>query len=357
MSVQPQLGSLLDELLMLLHESAVWHESHPAVRQVLTQAGRRVASLRERMTRARRQYVVAVIGLTNVGKSTLMNALLGADMAPHRNGPCTCVPIEFALGPRMCVTATYHDQFERPSWRCADENEVHDHLDRLVGAAARSSEQRIRKVVVEIPNPLLNHGLILSDTPGFGAATADGTEAEEETLLRAYLEREVTQVFWVVLADQGVGKREMSFHERVVGDRCDDLIVTGAEDWDDRDRERFRRRFSEAFPQRIPMFHFVSGLEGLKARASGDSQRLEQAGVTLLEDRIRRLATPHGRWESLEEVLLQLTGDLRYWLCDHRDDRGFPLRAWWRPDSWARWHSMVPIQPLKQHLTQVLQPV
>ena len=41
------------------------------------------------------RYVLSMVGLTNVGKSTLAQALLGHPVAPRRNGPATSVPVEY----------------------------------------------------------------------------------------------------------------------------------------------------------------------------------------------------------------------------------------------------------------------
>src|SRR5687767_1013787 len=89
--------SVVDELYLLLAESTEY-QSQEAVRRLLKLAARTVQRIRRRMQLARHRYSVAVVGLGNVGKSTLLNALLGADLAPRRNGPCTAAPIEFTYG-------------------------------------------------------------------------------------------------------------------------------------------------------------------------------------------------------------------------------------------------------------------
>ena len=142
----------------------------------------------------------------------------------------------------------------------------------------------------------------------------------------------------------------MSFCDAFFAEVCDDVVVTGSEDWEPHDRDRFRRRYADWFGARMPRFHFVSGLKGGEARRTHDAQALEAAGIPMLEARIRELTDSVGRMKSLEVGLVQLAEDLRYWLEQFRDSQQRRLSAWWRPDSWSRWRACVPESPLKQQL-------
>ena len=346
---------LVDELYLLLDESAKYH-TDSEVCEILELAARTVQNLRGRLQIAGRRYTVAVVGLTNVGKSTLLNALLGADVAPRRNGPCTAAPVEFAFGPELRVTAYYQRRIGRRSWRAGTTDEIHLHLATLADDAGLSSSETIRRVVVEIPTPLLEGDLVLADTPGFGAAQVGEAAGSHEQALRKYLGQEVSQVLWVVLAEQGIGKREIAFHNHWFSQICDDVIVTGSEDWDAQDQQRYRRRFAGQFGQRIPRFHFVSGLQGLLARQRGDQAALEMAGIPVLENRIRELASAAGREAMIQEQLRQLADDVGFWLGDFRDGRDRPLREWWRPDSWGRWQQIATQSALAKQLTNHLAP-
>ncbi len=346
---------LVDELLMLFTEAAEFHEHHPEPRTVLREAVKVLGGVRSRMRRSARRHVVAVVGLTNVGKSTLLNALLGGELAPRRNGPCTAAPIEFTFGPALRVVVQYEQNLHRPSWECSDVEAIHRCLEGLADESNGKPDRRVRKAIVQVPHRLLADGLVIADTPGFGAALSADGESPHDEMIKQYLARDVTQVFWVVLADQGISKREKSFHDQFFSEICDDVVVTGCEDWDTRDRDRFRRRFTEVFGQRLPRFHFVSGLRGLEARRTGDASGLETAGITLLQKRICEMATPAGRRRAIDESLNQLTEDVGYWLKEYRDERDLPLQKWWRDDSWGRWLLTSPGDDLKRKLTQALQ--
>ncbi len=351
---QGALAVIVDELLMLVRESADYHKDE-TVRDVLLEASRNIITLRRRLGILSDRYVVAVVGLSNVGKSTLLNALLGVELAPRRNGPCTAAPIEFGHGPTLRVTVYHQRSLARPTWACPTIEAIHDRLAAVADDSGDSVSREVRKVVVEAPIPLLANGLIITDTPGFGAAQSSDAPSSHEMAMKTYLHDDVSQVFWVVLAEQGIGKREMNFHNALFAEVCDDIVVTGCDDWEDNDKTRFRKRFSDQFHGRMPTFHFVSGKLGGEARKRSDNDALEKAGITHLESRIRELTDHTGRVAAIESSLLQLTSDLRYWLAHFKTAQQARLRHWWRPDSWSRWRACAPTHPLKPQLSSQLE--
>ena len=284
--------ALTDELLILVHESEQYH----ARRQVFSAFGdarRSLNTIRRRIERAGGRRVVAVVGLSNVGKSTLLNALLGEEFAPRRNRPCTAIPIEFCHGTGLRVTVYYEQRLDRPCWSFDDPREVQGCLERLNGSngPALAGDQADRGDTAQSP---ARQRAGDRRHPGLRRGTGGRVGRDPRGGVEILPERDVTQVFWVVLAEQGIGRREVEFRDRFFAEVCDDLVVTGCEDWDVDDRGRFRRRFSGLLGDRTPTFHFVSGLQGLDARRKADGEALEAAGIAELERRIRELAEPKG---------------------------------------------------------------
>jgi hypothetical protein len=149
-------------------------------------------------------------------------------------------------------------------------------------------------------------------------------------------------------------KAEKSFHDKFFGQLCDDVIVTGCDDWEQRDKERFRKRFSQAFQHRLPIFHFASGKLGGDARKTGSVEELEQAGIPAIEKRIESLIDTDGRITSVEDTVIELANDLRNWYMDYCNENDVRRVSFWRPDSFDRWSAAHSKNPFHGKLSEVL---
>ena len=322
---------LLDQLLLLVTDSERFHaaqgergghdQTARAVSAVLAEFRLTVNGIRNRVMAASQRYIVAFVGAGNVGKSTLLNRLFDADLAPRRNGPCTACPVEFHFGETYTVSVEHFQSLQKPKYHCECSEGIHRRLTELADSNGSQSSESIRRVSVTAPLALLrNNGLVIADTPGFGAAQTDGAEGSHEAALRRYLKKDVAQVFWVVLAEQGITKREIEFQKSVFGTRCHDVVVTGSEDYDAADRDRFRKRFKSLFDSIPPTFHFVSGRTGLG-----------------IDELAKRISTLDGRLGAALDQLTSLAQDLRDWGARYRADHPYQHLTFWNPASWAQW--------------------
>jgi GTP-binding protein EngB required for normal cell division len=310
--------------------------------------------IRRRVKAASKRYVVAVVGLTNVGKSTLLNALFGVDLAPRRNGPCTAAPIEFVYGDSYQVNVEHYNSFTHPHFPCATVEAVHERLTALADDSGAERSKSIKRVEVTAPLEILKYGLVIADTPGFGAAQIEGAEGSHEDALKKYLIDKVSQVFWVVLGEQGIGKREMEFRDAMFAQICGDVIVTRCDDWDDKDKSRFRQRFAQLF-NRIPQFHFTSGKLGIKAQKENDIKLLEQAGIPAIHERISALGNKEGRLQTIQDSILGLCEDLILWWKDYINENRY-LQPLWNPIALNNWKEFTEntAQPLTQKITDII---
>ncbi len=134
----------------------------------------RLAEARQKLADA--SVVVAVLGEFKRGKSTFLNALIGAPVLPTGVVPVTAVPTMLCWGerPRVVVTTAHGTEV------C----DV-DALTNLVTENGNPGNWRgVQNVVVEYPADALGRGLTLVDTPGTGSVHRHNTETTQAFLPR-----------------------------------------------------------------------------------------------------------------------------------------------------------------------------
>ena len=294
---------ITEDLLLLLARSESLHlsphQQAGKVHELLASLGRELFLLHQRCLRSSADYKVAVVGLGNVGKSTLLNAVLGMKIAPVSNAPCTANIVEFHHGEEFRLMAEARERLMPQHWTFPQSGSLHDQLCQMV-AHNEGAEREWTRIEVTLPAEILSGGLILADTPGFGAAGEEGRQDNE--IIAHFLKNDVAQVFWVVMADQGIGKQELGFYQQYLMDRCDDLIVTNAENWSPEDRKRWKLRFEPKLRQSLQM-HFVEGKNARLAQEQHDVAGWETSGAADVCERIRNLKHADGRIEGVASNL------------------------------------------------------
>jgi len=324
----------IDQLLLLFAATARFAPDD-TVREVLGVAQKRLLVLRYRWLQLNKPFVVAIVGLSNVGKSTLMNALLGDKYAPAGNYPCTATPVEFSYGEQLKMTVHLANDFVRPQWSFTDTTELLNRLMLVADEKQKTTVDEVSRVEVTAPLSMLQDGLVLADTPGFNAVQLDERAGTHQKTLDTYLRSRASQVFWVVRAAFGVDKMEKAFFERFLGELCDDIVVTGSESLDETQRLRWRKRVAANLRGYSPRFHFVSGLDGSEARRAGDLAQLDRAGICNLETQLRELAAQAVREQVLKNGVVELTRQLGDWARTYWADKAQTSGHFWNPPEWA----------------------
>src|SRR5947209_5962091 len=120
--------------------------------------------------RIREPLRVAIAGKVKAGKSTLLNALIGEQLAATDAGECTRVVTWYQDGLTYRVTIEPHDGPSRPAPFSRHANALDISLDGLAPEA-------VARLVVEWPSAALRQMTVI-DTPGIGSAsTADDVAA------------------------------------------------------------------------------------------------------------------------------------------------------------------------------------
>jgi GTPase SAR1 family protein len=120
---------------------------------------------------------VAVIGEFKRGKTTLINALLGADLLPTGMLPVTAVPalVRFGVRPRAMLRLLDGSQV------AIDIGALHGYLTEQENPG---NHKGVREAVIEYPASLLETGLIFVDTPGIGSVHIHNTQVAVDFLPR-----------------------------------------------------------------------------------------------------------------------------------------------------------------------------
>ncbi|MGA2131847.1 MAG: dynamin family protein [Bryobacteraceae bacterium] len=122
-------------------------------------------------------FEIAFFGRVSSGKSSLLNRIVQRDVLPVGVTPVTAVPTRIVYGPE-----------ERAIVWIAGQTPENLTVDRLAEFATEqhnpANRKHVTRIVVELPSPRLQDGVVYVDTPGLGSLAAAGAA---ETL--AYLPR------------------------------------------------------------------------------------------------------------------------------------------------------------------------
>lgn len=147
---------------------------------------------------------IALIGQFNRGKSTFLNTLMGEDLLPVSVLPLTSLSTEIRYGttPGFRIRFTqgreiYHREYT---------GSISDALVPYVAEQENpKNHKNVTSVEVFYPHPLLHHGTVFIDTPGFGSTHIHNTRATISLL------KECDAALFMLSADLPVTQMELNF--------------------------------------------------------------------------------------------------------------------------------------------------
>lgn len=248
----------------------------------------RFSDLQKRLASGR--LSLAVIGQFKRGKSTLINALLGAGVLPTAVVPLTSVVTTLEYGPEPHCVVHFKDG-----------REVRESLQALWDYATETSnpknEKGVREIVVQHPGALLTRGVKIIDTPGIGSVYEHNTDVTLGFLPH------VDAALFVLAVDPPLTKAELDFlHEARAYAGKILFIMNKVDAFDEATVDealRFTRSVLDSAMAREGVeILSLSAREALMGRREGNDVLVEHSGVLALERRLGRLL----QWERADSL-------------------------------------------------------
>lgn len=164
-------------------------------------------------------YSVAILGNSRVGKSTLLNRLLGRDVSPVLKLPTTAVVMSVRCGEEEAATVHFLDGSDKQGAPTSEFLAPY-----MTQQENPDNEKRVAHVDVRVPDRVLATGITLLDLPGFHDA-----DPEIRAISQAALERVDACVYLIDVAPYSSGSFSVSEQHiadlrTLLGD-CDQVIL------------------------------------------------------------------------------------------------------------------------------------
>ena len=249
----------------------------PAQKQIVSSLEGLRARLDEGLLR------VAALGQFKRGKSTLLNALLGAPLLPAGVVPVTAIPTFIGAGGEPSARITFLNN-EQPL-PVFGEIEIRRALERFTSEAQNPHNRlNVGKVEIEFPSEFLAHGIQLIDTPGVGSTFLHNTQAAQAVL------GECDAALFVLSADPPITEVEVGYLREVQKLIPKLFFILNKNDLLDAQERCLAEEFLAGVLKQQPTLgegiriFCVSGKRGLQAKLDGNLDVLAESGIGRLQD-------------------------------------------------------------------------
>ncbi len=268
----------------------------------------RFDSLRERLRHS--QLQLAVLGQFKRGKSTFINALLGAPLLPMAVVPLTAVPIfiSWRSSPSVCVRFAN----DRPAEEFPADNPdaIREFLFGFVAEEANPKNGlRVDRVEVFYPAPILADSTVLIDTPGVGSTFRHNTEAALQVLA------ECDAAVFVVSPDPPITETELDYLRHLDSKVAKILFVMNKADYVRlEERARLIDFLRDVLKQNglwssSSIIYSVSARDGLDGKRLGNRNEINSSGLGAIEDYLRHYLAAE-KTETLTRAISRKAEDI-----------------------------------------------
>lgn len=253
---------------------------------------------------------LAVLGQFKRGKSTLINALLGAPVLPTAVVPLTSIPTFLQGGEQLAACVVLDNGGAEERFSGPDAEAMAQFLARFVTESANPHNRLgVRQVEATYPAPVLEKGVALIDTPGIGSTFRHNTEATINFLPQC------DAALFVVSADPPITEVEVEFLKLAHRKLARLFFILNKVDY----LEAGERRAAVAFLEQVlceqvglaapPPIFCASARQGLAARRNRDEAAWRQSGMAEIEHQIIDFLLTE-KSEVLRRALVRQAGDI-----------------------------------------------
>jgi GTP-binding protein EngB required for normal cell division len=268
----------------------------------------RLKDLRLRLQEER--FQLAILGQFKRGKSTFLNALLGQPLLPTGVIPLTAIPTFIAWAPSPVVRVTYRTQHPPDEFQVTGADEVRNCLFKFVTEEANPKNSLgVARVDLLFPAPIVEHGVVLIDTPGIGSTHRHNTDTALAVL------SECDAAVFVISADPPITEAELGYLEAIRPTVARLFFILNKADYLEPPDLQLAADFLRTTLQRAnasgtnTKLFCVSALRGLRAKQSGDGSALNESGIANVEDYLFRYLA-HEKLASLRTAVARKASDL-----------------------------------------------
>jgi Dynamin family len=246
----------------------------------------RVAALKTRLRHG--QFHLAIVGQFKRGKSTVVNALLGAAVLPTGIIPLTAVPTFIRWASRPAIHVHYGNGKPTELFEVSTVEEIRDALFRFVAEEGNPRNHlAVDRVDLFFPAGFLEGGLILIDTPGIGSTLAHNTRTAKGVL------PECDAALFVISADPPITEAEIAYLDDVLPhvarlmfalNKIDHLPISELNSALSFLTHVLQEQLSLSV---APPIFCLSAKQALEAKTAGYGQVLERSGLPKLEGHLR----------------------------------------------------------------------
>lgn len=241
-------------------------------------------------------FTVAVVGQFSRGKTTLLNALLGAEYLPTGALPLTSVLTRIEYG------STPEAAYRRRGSDTVLPIAVSEVPDLVARAGTRRAELQVTAVEIRLPAELLRLGVTFVDTPGVG-----GSDAGTSAITYGFLP-DADAVLFVTSADSALNATDLTLLEQVPAQTHVFCVVNKRDlvgpDEEDAVVRAVRRALAGQWPQDTAEVFPLSALHGLQARLRLiPDPAADDGGVADFETRLAAFLTASRAPMALRNVL------------------------------------------------------